>query len=68
MAGQKYLKILLNITARLVVLVITCENIGPITRRGLWPLVMTRTTSNIFQYFLPAMYYVLSHCEPFRII
>ena len=61
MAGQKYWKILL------VVLVITCENIGLITR-GLRPLVinpifslvMTKTTRNIFQYFLPAIYYYLN--------
>ena len=31
-------------------MVITCENIGFITR-GLRPLVMTITTRNIFQYF-----------------
>ena len=61
MAGKKYWKILL------VVMVITCENIGFITR-GLRPLVinpifslmMTRTTCNIFQYFLPAMYHYLN--------
>ena len=58
MAGQKYWKILL------VVMVITCENIGFITR-GLRPLVinpifslvMTITTHNIFKYFLPAIYH-----------
>ena len=66
MADQKYWKILL------VVLVITCENIGLITR-GLRPLVinpifslvMTITTRNIFQYFLPAMYYYLNKSEVF---
>ena len=58
---QKYWKI------SLVVMVITCENIGFITH-GLRPLVinkifslvMTITTHNIFQYFLTAMYYYLN--------
>ena len=47
-------------------MVITCENIGFITR-GLWPLVInpifslviTITTRDIFQYFSPAIYYYL---------
>ena len=64
MAGKKYWKI------SLVVMVITCENIGFITR-GLRPLVinpifslvMTITTRDIFQYFFPAIYYLLS-CKP----
>ena len=61
MAGKKYWKI------SLVVMVITCENIGFITR-GLRPLVinpifslvMTITTRDIFQYFFPAIYYLLN--------
>ena len=48
-------------------MVITCENIGFITR-GLWPLVInpifslviTITTRDIFQYFFPAIYYYLN--------
>ena len=60
MAGKKYWKI------SLVDMVITCENIGFITR-GLWPLVInpifslviTITTRDIFQYFFPAIYYYL---------
>ena len=61
MAGKKYWKI------SLVDMVITCENIGFITR-GLWPLVInpifslviTITTRDIFQYFFPAIYYYLN--------
>ena len=61
MAGKKYWKI------SLVDMVITCENIGFITR-GLWPLVInpifslliTITTRDIFQYFSPAIYYYLN--------
>ena len=47
-------------------MVITCENIGFITRRlrplvinPIFSLVMTITTRNIFQYFLLAIYYYL---------
>ena len=51
----------------LVVLVITCENIGlitcglrPLMINPIFSLVITRTTRNIFQYFLLAMYYYLN--------
>ena len=67
MAGKKYWKI------SLVDMVITCENIGFITR-GLWPLVInpifslviTITTRDIFQYFFPAIYYYLIINEKVR--